>query len=698
MKSFLFILLNSLFLFTNIISAQINTRAIAVLDLTIKNNESNNSRLFSVEHMAKVTGIPFVVTQDVNVAKNYSMIISSSLFNPSTFTNDEKTLLIEYVQNGGLLVAPRIQDEDFYPLFGIDGYENSNARYKIIWDSTLTDISLKYINEPEERTISLGRDTYDSIFKTLGYSTTFATSLAHFDDGSSAITKNLYGNGVAVSIGLSWKEVILRNQINRDYEAQRITSNGFEPTSDVLFLFVRALFLEHNPHTVWKNTSPGRTLSTVMITHDIDSKTGMDTLEFFADYENENNIEATYNVTVRYIDDNLMSDFYLNQQATLDYIQSKGHNFGSHSVGHFFDFGDDDIFPIGAPGNTKENYTPSNDGIVTIGGSVYGELEVSKNELEADITDENIRVFRAGHLAYHKYLIDVLDDLGYAYNSSFSANDVLTNFPFQNKTGRSFSGTISNVYEMPVTISDVFHSNPISIFNHFDKANTWLDITRKNQENGAPTVLLIHPNRQYKLESMSYYLDELPSNTKIMEFEKFGNFWKAREAFTFESELVGNEVTITIPDSVDLNNDISFVVADGQSLSEIFIVNEFGTALNFSQEPWEGNDVIVYFGDLINSTDFVKVNDNASLKVFPNPTKDSFNIEFEISKTENIQIDLFDLNGKKVSKLFDGKYLKGKHRLKKSLPSEMVSRGLYFIVIQNQEGVFGRRKVILSNL
>ena len=50
--------------------------------------------------------------------------------------------------------------------------------------------------------------------------------------------------------------------------------------------------------------------------------------------------------------------------------------------------------------------------------------------------------------------------------------------------------------------------------------NLWLDITRKNRANGAPTVLLIHPNRNYKLEGMSYYLDELPSDIHIMEFDK----------------------------------------------------------------------------------------------------------------------------------------------------------------------------------
>ncbi|MFK7775542.1 MAG: T9SS type A sorting domain-containing protein [Saprospiraceae bacterium] len=695
MKSILLILINLLFLFPSISSAQTHERAIAILDLSVKNNESNNARLFSVEHMAKVTGIPFIITQDVEVAKNYAMILSSSLFASTTFSSDEKTVLIDYVQNGGVLVAPRIQDEDFYAVFGIDGYEGDNARFEVRWDSTLADASLKYINEPEERVISLGRNTYSSIYKTLGYSTTFANTLATYEDGSSAVIKNSYGNGAAVSVGFSWKEVILRNQINRDYEAQRITSNGFEPTSDVLFLFVRALFLEHLPHTVWKNTSPGRSISTLMITHDIDSATGMDTLEVFVDYEKNNGIEATYNITVRYFDDNLMSDFYTDRQSILDYIQAGGHNFGSHSVGHFFDFGDDDIFPIGTIGNTKDSYNPSNDGDITLGGTVYGELEVSKNVLEADIPNQTIRTFRAGHLAFHKYLVDILDELNYDYNSSFSANDVLTNFPYQNKMGRSFSGAISNVYEIPVTISDVFHSNPISIFNHFDKANTWLEVTRKNHANGAPTVLLIHPNRNYKLEGMSYYLDELPNDVNIMEFEKYGDFWRAREDFIFNSELNGNEMTITIPDSVDLTNDISFIVADGQSLSEISIVNELGVALNFSQEAWEGNDVIVYFGDFVNSTNFVKKEEQNLLKVFPNPVKKNLNIEFEVPEAGHFQIDLVDMNGKKVANLLNDSLPHGKHQLQKTFSVTEFSKGVYFVVMQNESGIIGRTKVVV---
>ena len=690
-------LISFFFLFNSFIFGQNPERSIAILDLTENNNETNDAQLFSAVHMAKITGIPFQIIQDVEEATNYAMILSSSRFANATFSNNEKVLLETYVQEGGLLVVPRIQNDDLFPLFGIDGYEQANTRFEIKWDTSLDDIALKYIDEPEEQTLSLGRNTLSSIFKTTNYSTTSAKTLANYDDGSIAIIKNEFGTGHAVSVGLAWKEVILRSQINRDYEAQRISSNGFEPTSDVFGLFIRALFLEHHPHTVWKNTSPGKSSSTLMITHDIDSRTGMDTLEIFANFEKDNNIEATYNVTVRYFDDDLMTDFYINRQSTLDLIQNKGHNFGSHSVGHFFDFGDDAVFPIGTTGNTKTNYQPSNNGIVTTGGTVYGELEVSKNVLEADIADQTIRIFRAGHLAVHDNLIDVLEDLEYEFNSSSSASDLLTNFPFQNKKGKSFSGATSDVYEIPVTISDVFHDNPISVFNHFAKANTWLDVTRKNNANGAPNVLLIHPNRYYKLESLSYYLDELPEGVQIMEMEKFGSFWKAREDFFFDSELVGNDLTITIPDAVDLWSNVSFIVADGQSLSSISIKDELGMDLDFTQDDWGDSDVIVYFSELITSREYiVKLKDNSKLTVFPNPVKNVLNLEYELSRTGNIQIDLYDVNGKKVLSLLNELKLAGKHHLQKSIRLRNHATGIYFIAMKNEAGILGRTKIVMD--
>gem|GEM_PF-6822955 len=57
---------------------------------------------------------------------------------------------------------------------------------------SLTQKKCNRLMEPEESTISLGRPTIDEIFKTYGYTTTMATTMAFFDDNIAAITKNSF--------------------------------------------------------------------------------------------------------------------------------------------------------------------------------------------------------------------------------------------------------------------------------------------------------------------------------------------------------------------------------------------------------------------------------------------------------------------------------------------------------------------------
>ncbi len=615
------------------------------------------------------------------------------MFKNNAFSDEERIMLETYVEDGGLLVAPRIEESDFFSLFGISDFENSNSRFTMLWDESLTDASLKYINQAEEKTLSLGRDTYDAIYKTIGYTTTTASTLASFSDGTSAVTKNIFGSGAAVTIGVSWKEVILRNQLNRDYEANRISSNGFEPTSDVFSLFIRGLFMEHYPFTVWKNTSPGNSAATLMITHDIDSKTGMDTLEIFVDYETANNLEATYNVTVRYFDDDLMGPYYVGGQATLDYILDHGHNIGSHSVGHFFDFADEDIFPIGEPGNTQANYSPFNDGVETVGGTIYGECEVSKNILEADIPGVPIRTFRSGHLAYPKYLVNVLDELGYNFNSSYSASDVLNNFPFQNKKDQSFSGENSEVYEFPVTISDVFHDDPISANNVFDKADNWLAVTQKNLENGAPTVLLIHPNRHYKLDGLEYFLNRVPAELAVMEMQNFGDFWLAREAQAYTTELSNGQLTIQLTSGLDLSQNVGLVVSNGQDLMSINVLDEQGNNMEKIIEDFGIEDVVVYFQDNITSIKN-ELSPSQIIEVFPNPGSGEFTVRMDWPISGALSMDIYDLHGKKVSQLMNETMPGQPLAFEQSYILENDLSGVYFLIVRKDGAVFGRKRVV----
>jgi hypothetical protein len=141
-------------------------RTIAILDLTLKNAETSNSELFSAKHILKTAGIPFIVTTDIAVAKNYGFILASSKFDLTTFDVSEKDSLINYVNNGGILIAPNLKDPYFNSLFGVSSNTNANNRYTMKFNTVLNDPSFKWLNDSMEKTISFGRTTYPTVINT----------------------------------------------------------------------------------------------------------------------------------------------------------------------------------------------------------------------------------------------------------------------------------------------------------------------------------------------------------------------------------------------------------------------------------------------------------------------------------------------------------------------------------------------------
>lgn len=209
-------------------------------------------------------------------------------------------------------------------------------------------------------------------------------------------------------------------------------------------MVLRNIIREHIPHTIYKHTAPYNAHSAVMLTHYVDSRTGMDSMHFFSEYQQQNNVKAHYNITARYRNDIWMTDFYLGNQQRVNQLKLEGHTIASHSVGHFPDFADKNTFPLGQLGNDTSNYKPYYNGTETLNGSVLGELEVSRDLLENDI-NVNVRSFRARHLAYNDSLVRALELLDYDFNSTFSSNDVLSNFPYYVMKDRSFSSEESRI-------------------------------------------------------------------------------------------------------------------------------------------------------------------------------------------------------------------------------------------------------------
>lgn len=95
----------------------------------------------------------------------------------------------------------------------------------------------------------------------------------------------------------------------------------------------------------------------------------------------------------------------------------------------------------------------------------------------------------------------------------------------------------------------------------------------------------------------------------------------------------------------------------------------------------DGNDL----GDYCYTTS-LKLNSNAqqisanefSISMFPNPSKDNLNVDYTITETGTIKIELTDLQGKIVEELFSAQQDKGEYKL--SLPfTNRYKGGIYFV-------------------
>ncbi|MEN9944017.1 MAG: hypothetical protein RLZZ91_2018 [Bacteroidota bacterium] len=631
-------------------------RQVAILDLTERNDEPDSSRVRACRHILQVTGVPYVETANLNEALNHQIVFISPRIYSSTFNEDEILAISEYVNGGGTLIASNNSAPELNSLFGILDYQTDNLSKRFIWNIFAESNYFDRIDDPREIFVSLGDTTNNEpIFNhKLLMPAGGVEVLANYENYFPALIKKETGLGRTFLFGVDFKDIVGRNLLNRDLEAQRNYSNSFEPTTDTFIFFILNIIRKHMPSNVRWHTCPSCQDAVFILTHDIDSQTAIDTLSSFVTYENNLNLNATYFQTVRYVNDDWMNAFYTNNNSKIANIIANNQRLGSHSVGHFPDFNEDYI-PVGSPGNTMANYTPYYLDAIgqTTGASVYGECEISKFHLENDF-NVPIHSFRAGHHCYHERLPKVLSELGYRYDSSLPANDVLTNFPFFMTDERIFGGELTNVLEIPITISDGSSSFPINLDNYPSNVARWKIVTIKNAANGAPTVLQIHPNRSYKLLAQQNFFSQLPYGIKYMFIDDFGDYWRERINSRLYSDYNPVDSTMGIF-LMDFNpeKEYAVIIDNYTDTTHCKFYDGFGNRLypcitpgpfdetrfcNFQyNNPNENYCSMPY-------TVEVDTYSNNSIKIFPNPTTEAFTIESSINDIGKT-VQLYDALG-----------------------------------------------------
>jgi hypothetical protein len=472
----------------------------------------------------KAMGIPFFVTRDLHTALRHHLLLLYPEVDGKTFDEVRAKAITDFVVHGGVVFAQDVFWGGFKPLFGFDDVIPLRTRHKITFDAkspAAADPVFRYLNRAAEKEIPLGSAAIKEVIWTNGYRTTAGTqALARFEDGSAAVLRHDVGRGHAYLIGVALNDVVRRNQQNRDYEAQRIYVNGFEPGTDVWLLILRAWYETYSDTGIRLGTIPQGKRSVLMLSHDVDWEYSFKPMSAFADFEKHAGTSSTFFVQTKYMDDVSSKAFFFG--PSLDTLRElvHGSDIESHTVIHSKLF---NKVPLGTGREQYPDYharatrdDPAKD------ATALGEVCVSKSLLDGELPGHDTIFFRAGHLRVPPYLPEALARCGYEFDSSFTAGDVLTNFPYELDFDLGMTEP-ANIFEFPVTFEDE-QLPPL-----LDRIPVVLDTIEANAENGAPSVLLIHSNNsQEKLQAERALLSRLPKDILVENMTDYARFWKAR--------------------------------------------------------------------------------------------------------------------------------------------------------------------------
>ncbi|MBV8771195.1 MAG: hypothetical protein JO166_02525 [Deltaproteobacteria bacterium] len=473
-------------------------------------------------HSLREMGLPFFVTYSVSQAITHRILIIYPLVDYRSLSVADASRLFVYVRNGGVIFADNVFWGGLRELFGFTDYEPARSRHWVIFDSG-SEPALKYLTQPEEQRLPLGSPTIPQVIWTNGYQVTPGVKiLARFEDGLVAMSCNQLGMGRAYLLGVSLDDAVLRNQANRDFEAERAYVNAFEPGSDVWMLILRALYENVQPNWIRLGTIPNGKRSILLLSHDLDWVESVGIGLRFAAMERQHHDLSTYFVQTKYYG-NAFGPAILSAQNLhdIEQLQADGFDIESHSVMHALSF---NHFPLGNGTEHYPQYHP------TLGwfdqstyhhASVFGELVVSKSILDGNLPGHDTVFFRAGHLRVPFSLPEALKRAGYRYDSSFTAADVLTNFPYDLPVGLGEKQD-SGIYEFPVTIEDE-QKPPLS-----QRLDTALRLIDLNAANGAISVILIHPSDLEKMQAEQQLLDRLPADIAVADMLSYARFWSGR--------------------------------------------------------------------------------------------------------------------------------------------------------------------------
>jgi peptidoglycan/xylan/chitin deacetylase (PgdA/CDA1 family) len=492
----------------------------------------------SLVHAFRQMGIPFFITADLDQALRHRHILIFPDIDATTFSETQAQQLLAHAEDGGTIFAQNVFWGVFKPIFGFYQFLPLQTRQRVTFDGR--DPILRYLDRPEEKEVWLKGVRVTDAFWTNGYLSDESSEIvARFNDGTPALLGKSVGKGRVYLCGVNLDDVILRNQTNRDFEAHRHYVNGFEPGTDVWLLILRAWYEAAVSDWVRVATMPQSQRSVVLLSHNVDWDRAVRGAAAFAAMEKKRGVASTFFIQTKYVNDGTSWGFFLGQNLDrIRQLKTDGFELGSHSVVHPHVF---HMFPVGTGEETFASYRPyAQSARRGLGGTVFGEVRVSKELLDGEIPQQNTRTFRAAHLHVPSSLPEVLQRSGYEFDSSFTTGEVLTNFPYALPLDLGFEQD-SGIYEFPIALEDE-EGKPLA-----QQMTTALEVIRANADNGAPTGIMIDPDDPKRnLPVEDTILNSLPAGVATSTVESFAQFWRARDRLWWRVDATDDPQTILL--------------------------------------------------------------------------------------------------------------------------------------------------------
>jgi len=523
------------------------------------------SNWLGLAHGLKTIGIPFIITKDHKRALNHDVVFVYPAISGSLLSAEALKALSTHPIEGGTLIGTNVMGGGLEGVFGFEDIRETNARFSLSFNSDYDVTGL--FSELNFDKIKIG-NANDPKFNpgTNSYTKLLNPALATYEDGAAAISyREFETGGRSFALGIDLGQLLLKGYNWRDSGIAASYVNTYQPTLDALLKLIQNIYTSSTPSALTLGTVPhGKSMSAI-ITHDVDYTQSIKNAVEYAKLHSESGISATYFIQTKYVRD-FNDDIFFNDEG-ISYIamlEDLGMEIASHSVSHSLQF---DEFPMGTGKETYPKYRPFvNSDTRTSGGTLLGELRVSKFLLENFTDDNEVVSFRPGFLRNPDKLAEGLLRSGYKYSSSVTANKSLTHFPFQLNRGRAFESEI-DIYEFPITVEDE------KLPRLGDRLPEALEIADRLKEYGGTFILLNHPDiLGHKYEFEKGFIDYVKPFSWFGSLGQYGDWWSARDKVSLDTRLIDGDIYVKLsaPETISgltLNIPEGYTIFDANTFS-----------------------------------------------------------------------------------------------------------------------------------